>query len=222
MMPQGATESSEAPDLVNASEVSARPAKVRGAAALHEFVASTVQEVVAAAGIEIVELRILRAPGNSYRLQLFVDRPLDQPGVNIDECASVSRKVGAELELDDPFPGGWDLEVSSPGMNRLLRDLADFAAFEGIRARLKGRAPDGARKTWIGALIRADEDGVTLKVDGGKHETVAHTVIERAELDPTIEQWMMLGKRRENANPEATDDHSDAADEDAATEGVTG
>ncbi|GEM_PF-1128394 len=164
--------------------------------ALQQKVTETVQAVVGGAGMELIELRILRAPRNSWRVQLFIDRPCDEPGVTIDDCASVSRKIGAILEVDDPFPGGWDLEVSSPGMKRRLRGIEDMRFFAGIRARITVRDDRGVKRTSIGALGEVDDESVTLTVDGGKQETVPLAEIERAELDPTVDQWIALGKSR--------------------------
>ncbi len=184
--------------------------------ALQAQVETVCVPVMRAAGIELIELRVLRSPRNSYRVQLFVDRPLSQVGVTIDDCADVSRKVGAVLELDDPFPGGWDLEVSSPGMKRRLRGTADMLHFAGTRARIAVRDLSGAKKTFIGTLEGADEQKVTLRLEGGALHEVARADIERAELDPTMEQWLELGKAR--AQRAAGESQVDAVE--AAMEGV--
>lgn len=205
---------------------SATPAATRGSTGrqrLVEQVSAVAGTVLDAAGIELVELRVLRAPRNTYRVQLFIDRSLDQPSVTIDDCAAVSRKVGAELEIDDPFPGKWDLEVSSPGMNRKLRGPRDFEAFAGIRARLKTRDAEGRKVTWIGALVPVDGEAVAVREDSGAVREVALEDIERAELDPTLEQWIAMGKTRgKSASTPASNEDESAAATEAASEGVAG
>lgn len=184
--------------------------------ALHALVLQTCESTVVAAGLELIEMRLLRAPRNSFRVQLFVDRPLTDLGVRVDECAQVSRKIGAVLELDDPFPGGWDLEVSSPGMRRRLRGPRDMNEFCGIRARVTVQAEDGRKVTWIGALVAADDETVTLQLENGAQQIVASADIERAELDPTMEQFLALGRQR--AQRAAASSTADAAD--AVRQGV--
>lgn len=209
-----------APEVADATP---EPKRSSAKSAIEAKVREVVDTIVAAAGLELVELRVLRAPRNVFRVLLFIDRPLDQPSLTVDLCASVSRKVGAELEVDDPFPGLWNLEVSSPGMNRVLRGLDDFNAFMGIRARVKVLTAEGSKITWIGELTAADAAGVTLITDGGRPQVVAHEDIERAELDPTIEQWVNLGERREkSAADDGSNDHAAVADQASASEGVSG
>jgi ribosome maturation factor RimP len=216
------TNLAEATDLV-AAELHAANKRPADKSSIDDKVRVVVMAVVQAAGLDLVELRVLRAPRNTFRVLLFIDRPLDEPGVTIDDCAAISRKVGAELEVDDPFPGNWNLDVSSPGMKRRLRGIEDFDAFMGIRARVKVRTDDGRKITWIGELAAVDAAGVTLMTDGAKPQVVAHEDIERAELDPTIEQWLDLGQRREESDAgEGSNDHEAAAGVVSTSEGVSG
>ncbi|MCO4763833.1 MAG: ribosome maturation factor RimP [Myxococcales bacterium] len=148
----------------------------------------------AAAGLDLIEFRMLRSPRGGLRLQYFVDRFEGEGGVLVDDCATISRKIGALLELEDPIAGAYDLEVSSPGMKRLLRHEADILRFAGFRARFTlPEQPDAPRRTLIGEIVGSDNGVVTLRVDGGKEESIVFADLLRATLDPTVKQWEGLG-----------------------------
>ncbi len=176
-----------------------------------------IAEVVGAAGLDLIEFRMLRS-GGGIRLCVFVDRLPNQGLVDIEDCATVSRKISTVLEADDPIPGAWDLEVSSPGSKRLLRHAADMERFVGVRARLQLQQDlrhGGGRETVIGDLVAvttqgahaaaagsapvagaaADEAAVLIDVGGGQQRLIALSIVQRANLDPTVEQWEQLGRR---------------------------
>jgi len=156
-----------------------------------------IDPIMAAAELDLIEFRMLRSPNGGVRLQLYIDRFEGAGGVLVDDCASVSRKIGAVLEVEDPIAGAYDLEVSSPGMKRILRHMGDVNRFVGIRARLTlPEQPDAPRRTLIGELVASGVEGeVSLIVDGGKRENVAFADLHRAMLDPTLAQWEQLGGR---------------------------
>ena len=129
-------------------------------------------------GFELVDVQ---ASGSGRLLRLFIDKP---GGVNLDDCAAVSRQVSRVLEVE-----GVDyerLEVSSPGLDRRLRKAGDFERFAGSRAELKMRTPDaGGRRRFVGVLRGAGAGRVNLDLDG---MTVALALedIERAKLVPEL------------------------------------
>ena len=114
-------------------------------------------------------------------MRLFIDKP---GGINVDDCAAVSRQVSRVLEVE-----GVDyerLEVSSPGLDRRLSKAGDFARFAGRRAELRMRTPDaGGRRRFVGVLRGAEGSQVNLELDG---RTVALALedIERAKLVPEL------------------------------------
>ena len=195
-----------------------RPSRGPSPSQLDATLRGIIGPLVEAAGFDLIELH-LGKNGQALRVTIFVDRLPGMGGIGIDECAAVSRRISAVFELDDPVPTAWDLEVSSPGINRMLRHGADMERYVGIRARVT--TVDGgssAKVTRIGEIISVQTtaetpaseaadpaatdpmptgESVTLRVDGGKLVSVALVDITRAQLDPTPAQWQMLGQRAE-------------------------
>jgi len=127
-------------------------------------------------GYELVDLQ---ASNGGRLLRLFIDKP---GGVNIDDCAALSRQLSRVLEVE-----GVDyerLEVSSPGLDRPLRKAQDFARFAGQKADVRMRTPDATgRRRFVGVLKGADQGRVSMELDG---QTVALALedIDRARLVP--------------------------------------
>ena len=176
--------------------------------------------IIAAAGLDLIEFRMLRSPHGGMRLQLYIDSLPGEGGVVVADCASVSRKIGAVLEVEDPITGAYDLEVSSPGMKRLLRHMDDIRRFEGVRARITlPEQPDAPRRTLIGELARGEtEDELVLITDGNKRESVAFAAVQRAVLDPTDEQWQRLGAKQQAERVKRGTVHTEAEGIDAPDE----
>ena len=125
--------------------------------------------VAEAAGYAIVRLRLMG--GNERRtLQIMAERPPEDPNLpgdmNVDDCARLSRAVADVLEAADPIKGEYVLEVSSPGIDRPLTRLADFAHYEGYEARLElDRLAEGRRR-FKGVLAGVDGDQVGIDLEG--------------------------------------------------------
>ncbi len=167
-----------------------------------------VEPVVNNAGFDLVELRMLRGPGGSIRLQLFIDSPT---GVLVDHCAEISRKAGALLEVEDPIKGAYDLEVSSPGMKRLIRHAQDVERFQGIRARATlSETGESPRVTHIGTLHSGDETSLKVKLDSGEVIDVQWDEVHRVTLDPTMNQWIAIGEQQRLAAQAAATEPSQA------------
>jgi ribosome maturation factor RimP len=130
------------------------------------------EPVLARDGFELVEVEWLRLAGR-WTLRVFIDKP---GGVSIDDCQGASRTIEPLLDVEDFIEPAYDLEVSSPGLDRPLRKPQDFDRYAGQRAHVKSFAPvpDTApgqppRKHWTG-LLRGFRDGaVELDVDGVLH-----------------------------------------------------
>lgn len=143
-------------------------------AALAEIVASA----VAGMGYELVDIQV----ANHARLiRVFLDKP---GGVNVDDCAEVSRHLTRVLAVE-----GVDydrLEVSSPGLDRPLRKVADFERFAGHRVDVRMRRPDASgRRRFIGTLRGVEAGAVTLAVDG-RTVLLGLDDMERARLVPDL------------------------------------
>jgi ribosome maturation factor RimP len=125
--------------------------------------------------------------GPSYVLRLYLDRP---GGVSIDHCQEVSRIVEPVLDVEDFIEPAYNLEVSSPGLERPLRKPRDFERFAGQRVHVKTfgpiDTPQGPRKNWTGTLKGYREGSVEIEVDGRLYE-LPHDKIAKAHLECDFE-----------------------------------
>jgi ribosome maturation factor RimP len=135
--------------------------------------------VVSALGYELWELEYAPRAGGAL-LRLYIDSP---EGISLDDCERVSRAVSEQLDSVDPIPGQYTLEVSSPGLDRVLRTPAHFERFAGERVRVEMSRPIDGRKRFAGQLIEANDQEITLSVDGGK-VTLPIVEIHKARLAP--------------------------------------
>lgn len=127
-------------------------------------------------GYELVDLEI---SGRGKLLRLFIDKP---GGVNIDDCALVSEHVSHLLAVENDVD--YDrLEVSSPGLDRVLKKESDFTRFAGNRVLLKMRLPVEGRKNFTGILRGIDQDMVQIETEAGL-QGFALSNIDKARLSP--------------------------------------
>lgn len=139
-------------------------------------------------GYELVDLEL--AAGRSHaQVRVFIDRP---EGIAIEDCEAVSRELSALLDVRDPIPTPYTLEVSSPGMDRVLRKAQHYARFVGSRVHVELLAPRDGRRRYTGALTAANADSVELNVDG-QAISLAIADIGRARLVP---EWPAPTRRR--------------------------
>lgn len=117
--------------------------------------------------------------GRRTLLRLYIDRP---GGVTIDECARVSRQVSALFDVENPIEGGYVLEVSSPGIDRPLFELAHYAPQIGKTIRLKLSVPYLARRQYKGVLIGATEEAVRLLLEEGSEVSIPFSSVEKANV----------------------------------------
>ena len=129
-------------------------------------------------GYELVELELLS--GKPSTLRVYIDQ---ESGINVEDCAAVSRHVGLILEVEDPVPGEYTLEVSSPGSERPLRKLEHFVSYQGEQAKLKLSQLHEGRKRLKGILNGVQDDKVLIQVDN-KEYAVPFTLIIKAHLAP--------------------------------------
>lgn len=103
--------------------------------------------------------------GKNTVLRIYIDH---ENGIDVDDCAKVSRQVSGVLDVEDPISVEYTLEVSSPGMARPLFELAQFAQFAGHKVQVKLRAPFEGRRNFTGLLKGIEGDEVVVIVD--EHE----------------------------------------------------
>jgi ribosome maturation factor RimP len=163
-----------------------------------------------ALGFECVKLEIVGS-SNSPVVRLYIDKP---GGVGIDDCSLVSRTVGLLLEKDDPFPGRYLLEVSSPGSNRPLVKESHFQQFEGEMAKVQVFTKPG-KLTYTG-LIRSCINGVlTLDTEDEEAVEIDLPYILKASLigqDYKIDKKTKTSKREKRAGRARSDGHSAPAE----------
>ena len=134
---------------------------------------------VSALGFELVDVEM--AGSHHYTtLRVYIDSPR---GVNVDDCAKVSRQLSALLDVEDPLPGHYTLEVSSPGLDRPLVKPDDFKRFVGETVKVKMHAPLQGRKNFTGKLVDVAADHVVVEVDKETFN-LAFDAMERARLVP--------------------------------------
>lgn len=131
-------------------------------ATLRERLIALIEPLVGRLGYELVDLEHSAGRGSAV-VRLFIDCP---EGVGLADCERVSREVSALLDVEDPIPTAYTLEVSSPGFDRLLRTPAHFARFVGSRVLVELNMPREGRRRYTGTLLSADEAGIALEVDG--------------------------------------------------------
>jgi len=136
---------------------------------------------VAAAGFELLGIEFIRA-GKHSTLRLYIDHP---DGVNVDHCAIVSREVGAVLDVEDPIPNEYNLEVSSPGLDRPLFTPEHFAKVVGQKIEVKLAIPQDGRRKFKGLLTQIDEDMLVVEVDGKLYRLLMDNV-DKANLVPVF------------------------------------
>ena len=119
------------------------------------------EPALAAMGFELADLEAHFGRRGLFRL--YIDRP---GGVSLDDCQRVSEQIGAVLDVEDPLPGSYVLEVSSPGFDRRLRTLAHFERFSGEQARVELKDALDGRRRFTGRLAGVEGSTVLLEVDG--------------------------------------------------------
>ncbi len=138
------------------------------------------EPVLLEAGYELVWVQISGAGGTRYRVAIYIDK---DGGVNVDDCASVSRLLDPEIEENGIFKKAYVLEVSSPGLDRPLFKQADYEKYAGGRAKVALKRPlDGKRRNFSGVLRGLENGCVVLQVDDGESYRLPLEDIHRANL----------------------------------------
>ena len=124
-------------------------------------------------------------------LRLFIDKV---GGVDMAACAQVSRALNPEFDVEDPLPGRYRLEVSSPGIDRPVERRSDFLRFVGFQAKVR-MLPGTGRKRYVGELRGIDDDHVLVMEHPDKpSHRIPFENIDRAQLILSTEEFLRLGK----------------------------
>ena len=166
--------------------------------AIDRRLAEIITPVIEDLGYELVRVRL--QGGKTATLQIMADRP--EGGINVDDCAVISTAVSAALDVEDPLEDAYHLEVSSPGIDRPLTRLKDFATFEGYDARLETAQAIDGRKRFKGILAGVEGDEVLLNIEeGGEVQTIGlgFDLLSDAKLLLTDELIALMLKERKEA-----------------------
>ena len=128
-------------------------------------------------GIELI------SPGKRPTVRLYIEA---EAGVTVDDCAQVSHQVSGVLDVEDPIKGEYTLEVSSPGVDRLLFDSHQYAPFIGEMVDIRLRLPVGGRRRFEGTLMAVDSESVVMAIDE-REFTLPLRSVDRARAHPRLE-----------------------------------
>ena len=128
-------------------------------------------------GIELVEVQYRREQ-SGWILRLIIDK---QDGISLGDCAAVSREISQLLDIEDFIDQAYNLEVSSPGLNRPLKRIAEFERFVGRKAKIKTIEPIGGEHVFIGKINRTEGESIVLEV-GTKEVTILFSQVAKARL----------------------------------------
>lgn len=140
------------------------------------------ERVASGEGLTLVDVELKGGRANSL-LRVYIDKP---GGVSHADCALVSEQMSAILDVEDPFPGSYVLEVSSPGLDRKLVKPREYEYFTGRRARVVLREPVGEHKVFEGRLAGFDEGRVKIGLDDERIVEVELSNISKARLLPEL------------------------------------
>jgi ribosome maturation factor RimP len=172
--------------------------------AMDERVAQIIAPVIEDLGFELVRIRLMG--GETKTLQIMADKP--EGGIEVDDCADISNAVSAVLDVEDPISDAYNLEVSSPGIDRPLTRLKDFEMFEGYEAKLETYDMIDGRRRFKGELAGVEGTEVLINVDEGTIG-LEFDWLSDAKLvltDDLIKEMLRQRKAAQNINEEQFDD----------------
>ena len=146
-------------------------------------VENLIEPLTSSLGLELVQV-VYRREADGWILRILIDR--QQGSVNVEDCKQLSHELSDLLDVEDPIPTAYRLEVSSPGLDRPLVKLSDFDRFSGQQVKLKTKCMVHDRKKFSGTLVGVSDQQVVLEVDGKRIE-IDHASIAAANLVPQIE-----------------------------------
>ena len=139
------------------------------------------EPTVEALGFELWGVEYL-SQGRHSVLRIYIE---GENGITVDDCAAVSEQVGSVLDVEDPITGEYTLEVSSPGMDRLLFKLDQYPGYVGEMVELRLRSAFEGRRRYKGVLQGIEGDEVVLRVDNHEY-LLPHGAIEKARIQHRV------------------------------------
>lgn len=151
-----------------------------------ERIRSIAERVAASHGLEIWDIQSRRET-SGHVVRVFIDRPgpasTPEESVSIEDCEQVNRDIGTILDVEDPLPFTYTLEVSSPGLDRPLRDAGDYDRFAGRLAKIVVKEAVDNQKAFEGRLRGTDAEDVLLEAPNGRLHRLPLRLITRGRLE---------------------------------------
>ncbi len=185
--------------------------------AIDRRLASIVRPTIEGMGFELVRLRLMG--GRRALLQIMAERP--DGGIEVDECARISRGVSAVLDVEDPISSEYVLEVSSPGIDRPLTRLKDFERWSGYEARLETAEPIDGRRRFNGTLAGVQDGEVLIEIPEGTIGLAFDLLSDaRLVLTDALIAESLAGRKAQGFDPDEFDEvvTDDGAEDDEASE----
>ncbi|WP_215847793.1 ribosome maturation factor RimP [Candidatus Pantoea bituminis] len=147
---------------------------------LEQKLTDLISAPVEALGYELVGIEFVRS--RTSILRIYID---SEDGINVDDCADVSHQVSAVMDVEDPITVPYNLEVSSPGLDRPLFTAEHYERYAGDEVTLVLRMAVQNRRKWQGIIKSVEGEMITVNVEG-KDEVFALSNIQKANLVPTF------------------------------------
>ncbi len=139
-----------------------------------------IRPIVEGLGYELVGVEYL-PQGKHSLLRIYIDNP--ETGIGVEDCEKVSRQVSSMLDVEDPISGKFTLEVSSPGLDRPLFEVAHFERFTGQEVKLQLAVPVNGRRKWSGKLLGIKDGMVSIESENEVVE-IPFDDVDKARLVP--------------------------------------
>ena len=144
------------------------------------------ERVAASRGLDVWDIQNRRET-IGHVVRIFIDRPgpaaTAEESVSVEDCEQVNREIGTILDVEDPLPFAYTLEVSSPGLDRPLRDAGDYGRFAGRLAKVVVSEAVDNQKAFEGRLRGVDRGDVLLEAPNGRMHRLPWRLIVRGRLD---------------------------------------
>jgi ribosome maturation factor RimP len=149
---------------------------------IQDKVIEIIEPVINDLGIDLVDIDLKKMGGKAL-LRVYIET---ETGVTIDHCERVSREVESILDVEDPIPYSYVLEVSSPGLDRPLKKPEDFIRFQRHMVRVVTREPIGKQTFFSGTLAAANENEIVLHLPKDREITITYDMISSARLEVEV------------------------------------
>lgn len=151
-----------------------------------EHIRAIAERVAGSRGLEVWDIQS-RREAIGHVVRVFIDRPgpaaTAEESVSIEDCEQVNREISTILDVEDPLPFSYTLEVSSPGLDRPLRGEGDYRRFSGRLAKVVVSEAVDNQKAFEGRLRGVDADAVMLEASNGRMHRLPMRLITRARLE---------------------------------------